>query len=163
MAVRIALSEPDDFSIDEEDVVVKQKPIAALMAARERDSPPPTLSSSSHSFSPNGGVTMLELATAEEAPVSLEAAIEKPLGSPQVSSSSRSSRSPMLWSRSEVAMTGSFTVAGRRCVVSVEDDQLHWVPEKRSSRGVWSSHSCTHLTTWATTTTSLTSVGTVTV
>ena len=122
----------------EEDVVVKQKPRAVFMATREEttnSSPEHSqqdVAPSSHSYAPNGGVPTIELAThIEEPSVPLEAAVAPSLRTSQESSR----RSPgLLWSRSaDLSLTGSFTVAGRRCVVSVgEDDQLHWVPEKRS-------------------------------
>ena len=151
MAVRISLSESDELSMPEEDVVVKQKPRAVFMATRETNSSPspsqPEVAPSSRSYAPNGGIPTMELPTQiEEAPVPLEAAVAPSLSTPQ--ESSRSSRSPgLLWSRSaDLSLTGSFTVAGRRCVVSVgEDDQLHWVPEKQS-RGMSNIHCTRSLT-----------------
>ena len=143
MAVRITLRDEDDLSIPEEDVVVKQKPTAARLTPRESDIPPTTSPmaagrTQSVGYSPNGGVPgMVAMLDNEETPVTLEAAVERPLSGSQTSGSERSSRSPMLWpSRSELGLSGAFSVAGKKCKVTVEDDQLQWIPEKRGKRGL---------------------------
>lgn len=144
MAVRISLSGEDDLSFPEQDVVVKQKPTAVRMTtASESDTPPATspmaaIGSKNVRYSPNGGVPALEvMCYDEETPVTLEAAVDRPLGGSQTSGSERSSRSPMLWSsRSEFGLSGTFSVAGRNCIVTVEEDQLQWIPEKKGRRGL---------------------------